>query len=133
MTGHGADQAGIRQVRQRGQEYRHRGALIESRGTKEVHVADGPPEFVSTGDASTIELLAEHFPLVRFGQSSGLSRCLDRTAGVASPWFGGLVGMEERDLVAVAERIGNERRRALEDELADGAVAGAEEIHAHVP
>ena len=36
--------------------------------------------------------------------------------------------MEERDLGAVAEGFGYERRRALEDQLADGTVAGAEEV-----
>jgi hypothetical protein len=41
--------------------------------------------------------------------------------------------MEERDLVAVPEGVCNQRRRALEDEFADGSVEGAEEVHAEVP
>ena len=35
-------------------------------------------------------------------------------------------------MVAVPEGVGNQRRRALEDEFADGSVAGAEEVHAEV-
>ena len=35
--------------------------------------------------------------------------------------------------MAAPEGVGNQRRRALEDEFADGSVAGAEEVHAEVP
>ena len=35
-------------------------------------------------------------------------------------------------MVAVPEGVGNQRRRALEGEFADGSVAGAEEVHAEV-
>jgi hypothetical protein len=40
--------------------------------------------------------------------------------------------MQKRDLGAVAEGLCDERGRALEYELADGTVAGAEEVDAEV-
>ena len=58
------------------------------------------------------------------------SRSPRRSPGVTSPWLGGLVGVEKRDLVAVSERLGDERWRTFEDELADGAVARAEDVDA---
>lgn len=52
----------------------------------------------------------------------------DSAACVSGPWLGGLLCVEECDLVAVPERVSDERWWALKDELADGAVAGAEEV-----
>lgn len=40
--------------------------------------------------------------------------------------------MEECHLRAVAEGLGDERWRALEDELSDGAVSGAEEADTEI-
>ncbi|WP_431843705.1 hypothetical protein [Calidifontibacter indicus] len=40
--------------------------------------------------------------------------------------------MEERDLVAAPECIGNERRLALDDEFTDGSVTGTREVDPEV-
>ena len=64
--------------------------------------------------------------------ASDRSRVREPPASVPSPRFSALVGMEERDLGAVAEGLCDERGRALEYELADGTVAGAEEVDAEV-
>ncbi len=59
-------------------------------------------------------------------------RAADAPPGVAGPGLSCLVGVEERYLCAVSKGFGDERGWALEDELADGAVAGAEEIDAEI-
>lgn len=61
-----------------------------------------------------------------------LLRRIDGASCVPGPWFGGLVGVEERHLCAVAESLSDERGRAFEDKFADGAVAGAEEVDAEL-
>lgn len=50
-------------------------------------------------------------------------RRADTAARVACPGFCSLLGMQERDLVAVPEGIGNQRRRAFEDEFANEIVS----------
>lgn len=72
--------------------------------------------------------------LARLGRGISVTRSgqRDRASGVAGPWFCGSIGVEEGDLGAAAEGFGDEGGRALEDELADGAVAGAEEVTAEV-
>ena len=52
--------------------------------------------------------------------ASDKSRVRDPPARVPSPRFSALVGMQKRDLGAVAEGLCDERGRALEYELADG-------------
>ncbi len=40
--------------------------------------------------------------------------------------------MQERDLVAVPEDVGNQRRRAFEDKFANGSVARSKEVDAEI-
>jgi hypothetical protein len=51
--------------------------------------------------------------------------------GVAGPWLGGLVGVEESDLGAVAKCVGNEGRWDLEYEFAEDVADRGDDLEGH--
>lgn len=52
------------------------------------------------------------------------------SAGIPSPRFAGAFSVKERNLMAVAQCVGDDGRRALEHEVVECAVAGTEVAHA---